>query len=60
MKTLLTIALLAIPALALTASKDPDTKFYTTLAQGGLDEVELGKLARAEGQRTARCGSSPR
>lgn len=49
MKTLLTIALLAIPALALTASKDPDTKFYTTLAQGGLDEVELGNLAAQKG-----------
>jgi putative membrane protein len=46
MKTLLLIGLLAIPAVALTASKDPDTKFYTTLAQGGLNEVDLGKLAQ--------------
>src|SRR5579862_6519149 len=46
MKTLLVSALLVIPAVALSASSDPDSKFYTTLAQGGLDEVELGQLAQ--------------
>jgi putative membrane protein len=45
MKTLFVCALLLVPAAALSASSDPDSKFYTTLAQGGLDEVELGQLA---------------
>lgn len=43
--TCVTCALLAVPTLGLTAASDPDSKFYHTLAQGGLDEVELGKLA---------------
>ena len=45
MKTLLACALLAVPALSLAASSHPDSSFYTKLAQGGLDEVDLGKLA---------------
>jgi len=46
MKTLLTCVLLTAPILAPAASGDPDAGFYHKLAQGGLTEVELGKLAQ--------------
>ena len=52
MKTLFLCALLVVPAAALSASSDPDSKFYTTLAQGGLDEVELGQLAEQKASDT--------
>src|SRR5262245_48711541 len=52
MKTLFVCALLVVPAVAVSASGDPDSKFYETLAQGGLDEVELGQLAEKKASDT--------
>jgi putative membrane protein len=44
MKALFLSALL-IPYLALAANGSPDSSFYKSLAQGGMAEVDLGKLA---------------
>ena len=40
--------LMAVPALAL-ADSNPDQSFYEHLAQGGMAEVEAGKLAQQHG-----------
>jgi putative membrane protein len=42
---LLLRAVVLIPALAWSASGSPDSAFYKSLAEGGLAEVQLGKLA---------------
>ena len=42
--TILAALTLAAP-LALAASASPDTSFYRTLAEGGMSEVDLGRLA---------------
>ena len=39
-------ALLLVPTLVLAADKSPDHEFYEEAAQGGMAEVELGKLAQ--------------
>jgi putative membrane protein len=44
MKALFLFALL-IPQLALAANGSPDSSFYRSLAEGGMAEVDLGKLA---------------
>jgi len=43
-------ALLLVPALVLAADKSPDHEFYEEAAQGGIAEVELGKLAQQKAQ----------
>ena len=42
-------ALLLAPALLMAADKSPDQSFYEKAAEGGLYEVELGKLAVDKG-----------
>ena len=39
-------ALLLVPAMVMAADKSPDHEFYEEAAQGGMAEVELGKLAQ--------------
>jgi putative membrane protein len=53
MKKLLWTALAALPLVAWAADKSPDDSFYKDAAQGGLAEVELGKLAHDKGQSQA-------
>jgi putative membrane protein len=48
MKSIILTALLALPAAAL-AAESADTAFYMQAAQGGMAEVELGKLAAQKG-----------
>jgi putative membrane protein len=47
MKTALMMLMLALPAAALAATS-PDESFYKKAAEGGLSEVELGKLASSK------------
>lgn len=48
MRKVVTLLLMALPALAL-ADSNPDQNFYEHLAQGGMAEVEAGKLAQQHG-----------
>lgn len=52
MKKMLLPTLLLLPALAFGAD-NPDESFFETAAQGGLAEVEMGKLAQEKGQSKA-------
>ena len=45
MKFVILATLAAAAPLAFAADNSPDTSFYRTLAQGGMAEVDLGKLA---------------
>ena len=49
MKNLLTLLLMSVPALALAQYSNPDRSFYEHLAEGGMAEVEAGKLAQKHG-----------
>ena len=46
MKYLAVCALLAVPVVALAAESNPDSRFYTAAAEGGMGEVELARLAQ--------------
>jgi putative membrane protein len=46
MKTVIVGLALALPVIALGASSSPDSSFYKNAAEGGIAEVELGKLAQ--------------
>lgn len=46
MKYVAFCALLAVPALALAAEMNPDSRFYTAAAEGGMGEVQLARLAQ--------------
>lgn len=39
------IAVLAIPTLAMAAGANPDAHFYKSAAEGGMAEVEMGRMA---------------
>jgi putative membrane protein len=52
MKSVVTLLLMALPALAL-ADSNPDQNFYEHLAQGGMAEVAAGKLAQKHGSSQA-------
>jgi len=52
MKTLLTLLMISLPALAL-ADSNPDKNFYEHAAQGGMAEVDAGKLAEKNGSSQA-------
>jgi putative membrane protein len=43
-------ALLLLPMITFAADKSPDEGFYKSAAEGGISEVELGKLAQEKGQ----------
>jgi putative membrane protein len=45
MKTLM-ICVMALPLVAFAASNSPDESFYKKAAEGGIAEIELGKLAK--------------
>ena len=47
MKSVVTLLLMALPALAL-ADSNPDQNFYEHLAQGGMAEVAVAKLAQKQ------------
>jgi putative membrane protein len=53
MKTRICMIFLALPVLAAAADKSPDESFYKDAAQGGMAEVEQGKLAQEKGQSQA-------
>jgi putative membrane protein len=46
MKTVIVGLALALPVIALGAGSSPDSSFYKNAAEGGMAEVELGKLAQ--------------
>jgi putative membrane protein len=46
MKALISALVLALPLAAVAADKSPDESFYKKAAEGGISEVELGKLAQ--------------
>jgi putative membrane protein len=46
MKALISALILALPLAAVAADKSPDESFYKKAAEGGISEVELGKLAQ--------------
>lgn len=46
MNYLVICALLAAPVVALAAESNPDSRFYTAAAEGGMGEVELARLAQ--------------
>lgn len=52
MKYLAICALLAVPALALAAESNPDSRFYTAAAEGGMGEVQLARLAQEKSSDT--------
>jgi len=47
------IIILAVPILALGADKSPDMSFFKHAAEGGISEVEAGKLAQEKGNSQA-------
>lgn len=49
MKAMLLGLILGLPVLAVAATPHADATFYKDAAEGGLAEVELGKLAQAKG-----------
>jgi len=49
MKYLIATALLSAPLLAAAAAGSPDEHFYHSLAEAGIAEVQLGKLAQEKG-----------
>ena len=53
MKKVMTTVLLVAPLLAFAADKSPDQSFYKNLAEGGISEVEAGKLAESKGSSQA-------
>jgi putative membrane protein len=53
MKKLVALALLSAPALALAQYSNPDKDFYEHAAQGGMAEVDAGKLAEKHGSSQA-------
>ena len=53
MKKVMTTVLLVAPLLAFAAEKSPDQSFYKNLAEGGISEVEAGKLAESKGSSQA-------
>lgn len=53
MKELTLVMLMSLPLVAAAAAKSPDESFYEEAAQGGLAEVEQGKLAEQKGQNQA-------
>lgn len=53
MKKVMTAVLLIAPMLAFAADKSPDQSFYKNLAEGGIAEVEAGKLAQSKGSTQA-------
>jgi putative membrane protein len=54
MKSLLIcISLLAAPAALFAADKSPDASFYKKAAEGGISEVEQGRLAQEKGSSQA-------
>jgi predicted outer membrane protein len=46
MKSIVVTVLFALPPVALGADKSADTSFYKKAAEGGISEVEQGKLAQ--------------
>lgn len=46
MKALFTALALTFPLIVIAADKSPDQTFYKKAAEGGISEVELGKLAQ--------------
>lgn len=46
-------AILAVPMLAFGANKNPDATFFKHAAEGGISEVEAGKLAQDKGNSQA-------
>ncbi len=46
MKYLAICALLAAPVVAFAAESNPDSRFYTAAAEGGMGEVEMARLAQ--------------
>jgi putative membrane protein len=46
MRTIYLSLALALPLMAFGAAPDPDSAFYTNAAEGGIAEVQLGKLAQ--------------
>ena len=53
MRKMLAFALLGLPLVAFGASKSPDESFYKAAAEGGIAEVEQGKLAQEKAQSQA-------
>jgi putative membrane protein len=53
MKIRIYMMFLALPVLAVATDKSPDESFYKDAAQGGLAEIEQGKLAQQKGQSQA-------
>ena len=53
MNRLIALALLLSPALLWAADKSPDESFYKKAAEGGISEVEQGKLAQEKGNSQA-------
>ena len=48
-----TLILAILPAVAIAAGTSPDEAFYKKAAEGGMAEVELGKVAQEKGQSQA-------
>jgi putative membrane protein len=46
MKSLVSVLLVVVPLAAAAAGKSPDESFYKKAAEGGISEVEQGKLAQ--------------
>jgi predicted outer membrane protein len=46
MKNLFSSIALIVPVIALGAASNPDSSFYKNAAEGGIAEVQLGKLAQ--------------
>ena len=53
MKAFIPALLMAIPFVVHAADKSPDEGFYKKAAEGGISEVELGKLAQDKGKNPA-------
>lgn len=52
-KTAAFVMLIGLPSLLMAASPTSDESFYKKAAEGGISEVELGKLAEEKGQSQA-------